>query len=92
MRDLLRSPLARVWVPVLTCAAAVAYIDRADRESAVAALLPVQEAAKKGLSILVAPEGTRLDTNEVGPFKKARGRPPVCPGALLKKTSPANVG
>src|SRR6266516_35265 len=29
MRDLLRSPLARVWVPVLTCAAAVAYVDRA---------------------------------------------------------------
>jgi hypothetical protein len=28
MRDLLRSPLARVWVPVLTCAAVVAYLDR----------------------------------------------------------------
>ena len=24
----------------------------------------------KGLSILIAPEGTRLDTTEVGPFKK----------------------
>jgi hypothetical protein len=28
MRDLLRSPLARVWVPVLTCAAVVAFVDR----------------------------------------------------------------
>src|SRR5438552_18798220 len=28
MRDLLRSPLARVWVPVLTSAAAVAFVDR----------------------------------------------------------------
>jgi hypothetical protein len=28
MRDLLRSALARVWVPVLTCAAVVAYLDR----------------------------------------------------------------
>jgi hypothetical protein len=28
MRDLLRSPLARVWVPVLACAAGVAYLDR----------------------------------------------------------------
>jgi hypothetical protein len=28
MRDFLRSPLARVWVPVLTVAAAVAYVDR----------------------------------------------------------------
>jgi prepilin-type processing-associated H-X9-DG protein len=28
MRELLRSPLARVWVPVLSCAAVVAYLDR----------------------------------------------------------------
>src|SRR5881397_2239355 len=28
MRELLRSPLARVWVPVLTLAAGVAYVDR----------------------------------------------------------------
>jgi len=28
MRDLLHSALARVWVPVLTCAAVVAYLDR----------------------------------------------------------------
>lgn len=28
MRDLLRSPLARVWVPVLSCAAVGAYLDR----------------------------------------------------------------
>jgi hypothetical protein len=27
MKDLLRSPLARVWVPVLSCAAVVAYLD-----------------------------------------------------------------
>jgi hypothetical protein len=28
MRDLLRSPLARVWLPVLACAAVAAYFDR----------------------------------------------------------------
>src|SRR6184192_3422101 len=28
MRELLRSPLARLWVPVLTLAAGVAYVDR----------------------------------------------------------------
>src|SRR5439155_6773694 len=28
MRDVLRSPLARVWVPVLTAAAGLAYLDR----------------------------------------------------------------
>jgi hypothetical protein len=28
MRDFLRAPLARVWAPVLACAAVVAYVDR----------------------------------------------------------------
>ena len=47
-----------------------AFIDRADTASAVAALKPIEEAARKGLSIVVAPEGTRTDTQSVGPFKK----------------------
>ena len=51
-----------------------AFVDRADTASAVAALAPIEEAARKGLSILVAPEGTRLDTQAVGPFKKGAFR------------------
>jgi putative phosphoserine phosphatase/1-acylglycerol-3-phosphate O-acyltransferase len=51
-----------------------AFIDRADSASAVAALQPIEEAARKGLSILVAPEGTRMDTQSVGPFKKGAFR------------------
>ncbi len=51
-----------------------AFIDRADTASAVAALKPLEEAARKGLSILVAPEGTRMDTTGVGPFKKGAFR------------------
>jgi putative phosphoserine phosphatase/1-acylglycerol-3-phosphate O-acyltransferase len=51
-----------------------AFVDRADTASAVAALKPIEEAARKGLSILVAPEGTRLDTQAVGPFKKGAFR------------------
>jgi len=51
-----------------------AFIDRADSAAAVAALGPVEDAARKGLSILVAPEGTRLDTQAVGPFKKGAFR------------------
>jgi putative phosphoserine phosphatase/1-acylglycerol-3-phosphate O-acyltransferase len=51
-----------------------AFVDRADSAAAVAALGPVEEAARKGLSILVAPEGTRLDTQAVGPFKKGAFR------------------
>jgi putative phosphoserine phosphatase/1-acylglycerol-3-phosphate O-acyltransferase len=30
----------------------------------------VEDLARKGLSIVIAPEGTRLDTTTVGPFKK----------------------
>jgi putative phosphoserine phosphatase / 1-acylglycerol-3-phosphate O-acyltransferase len=53
----------------------VAFVDRADSTSAVASLKGVQDAAKKGLSILIAPEGSRLDTtHDVGPFKKGAFR------------------
>jgi putative phosphoserine phosphatase/1-acylglycerol-3-phosphate O-acyltransferase len=51
-----------------------AFIDRDDTASAVAALKPLEDAARKGLSILVAPEGTRVDTQSVGPFKKGAFR------------------
>jgi putative phosphoserine phosphatase/1-acylglycerol-3-phosphate O-acyltransferase len=56
-----------------------AFIDRADSAAAVAALKPVEEAARKGLSILIAPEGTRMDARTadpltVGPFKKGAFR------------------
>jgi putative phosphoserine phosphatase/1-acylglycerol-3-phosphate O-acyltransferase len=52
----------------------VAFVDRSNSAAAVKALQPVQELAKKGLSIMAAPEGTRLDTTEVGPFKKGAFR------------------
>lgn len=47
-----------------------AFIDRDDTQSAVEGLRKVEDLARKGLSIMIAPEGTRLDTTEVGPFKK----------------------
>ena len=52
----------------------VAFIDREDPAKAVAALKPLEDLGRKGLSIMVAPEGTRLDTREVGPFKKGAFR------------------
>jgi putative phosphoserine phosphatase/1-acylglycerol-3-phosphate O-acyltransferase len=61
----------------------VAFIDRADSASAVAGLQSIQEAAKKGLSILIAPEGSRLDTTEVGPFKKGAFRMAMAAGIPL---------
>jgi putative phosphoserine phosphatase / 1-acylglycerol-3-phosphate O-acyltransferase len=36
----------------------------------VESLHQVEERARQGLSIMIAPEGTRLDTTSVGPFKK----------------------
>jgi putative phosphoserine phosphatase/1-acylglycerol-3-phosphate O-acyltransferase len=56
-----------------------AFIDRADSASAVSALAGVEEAARKGLSIVIAPEGTRMDAQavgplSVGPFKKGAFR------------------
>ncbi len=47
-----------------------AFIDRDDPKAAVESLRKIEELARKGLSVLIAPEGTRLDTTEVGPFKK----------------------
>jgi putative phosphoserine phosphatase / 1-acylglycerol-3-phosphate O-acyltransferase len=52
----------------------IAFVDRSDSKSSVEALAPLQELATKGLSIILAPEGTRIDTREVGPFKKGAFR------------------
>jgi putative phosphoserine phosphatase/1-acylglycerol-3-phosphate O-acyltransferase len=46
------------------------FIDRADRQKAVAAMQPAVEALRSGLSIAIAPEGTRSSTTRVGEFKK----------------------
>lgn len=46
------------------------FIDRDDPVAAVETMHTVEERAKDGLSIVIAPEGTRVDTTEVGPFKK----------------------
>jgi putative phosphoserine phosphatase/1-acylglycerol-3-phosphate O-acyltransferase len=47
-----------------------AFIDREDPQSAVESLHKIEELARRGLSVLVAPEGTRVKTAEVGLFKK----------------------
>jgi len=47
-----------------------AFIDRDDATAAVESLHEIEELARKGISVVIAPEGTRLDTTEVGQFKK----------------------
>jgi putative phosphoserine phosphatase / 1-acylglycerol-3-phosphate O-acyltransferase len=46
------------------------FIDRDDPAAAVESLHQLEERARQGLSVMIAPEGTRLDTTSVGPFKK----------------------
>lgn len=50
------------------------FLDRDDPVAAVETLRQVEERAKDGLSILIAPEGTSRDTDGVGPFKKGAFR------------------
>ncbi len=64
-------------VPLIGPAMALAgtvFIDRADRRRAIEALEPAVEALRRGLSLAIAPEGTRSATPRVGPFKKGAFR------------------
>jgi putative phosphoserine phosphatase / 1-acylglycerol-3-phosphate O-acyltransferase len=65
-KELEKNPLMAALGKVMDAA----FIDRENPKAAVEELKKVEELARKGLSILIAPEGTRLDTTEVGPFKK----------------------
>jgi putative phosphoserine phosphatase / 1-acylglycerol-3-phosphate O-acyltransferase len=60
-----------------------AFIDRGDAAAAVESLHQVEDLARKGISIVIAPEGTRLDTNEVGPFKKGPFRIAMAAGVPI---------
>ena len=61
-RDPIAGPLGKLTEMV--------FIDRDDAAAAVESLHQVEERAKRGLSVVIAPEGTRVDTTGVGPFKK----------------------
>ena len=58
-----------IFGPVFRLAGAV-FIDRANHEKAVRALEPAIDALRQGLSIAIAPEGTRSPTPALGRFKK----------------------
>jgi putative phosphoserine phosphatase / 1-acylglycerol-3-phosphate O-acyltransferase len=59
------------------------FIDRDDPTAAVESLHRVEERARQGLSIMIAPEGTRLDTTSVGPFKKGPFRIAMAAGVPI---------
>jgi putative phosphoserine phosphatase/1-acylglycerol-3-phosphate O-acyltransferase len=58
-----------IFGPMFTLAGAV-FVDRANHEQAVRALEPAIDALHRGLSIAIAPEGTRSATPKLGRFKK----------------------
>jgi putative phosphoserine phosphatase/1-acylglycerol-3-phosphate O-acyltransferase len=58
-----------IFGPVFRLAGAV-FVDRADREQAMRAIEPAIDALRQGLSIAIAPEGTRSPTPKLGRFKK----------------------
>ncbi|MEV6320931.1 HAD-IB family hydrolase [Nocardia sp. NPDC051787] len=65
-KELTKNP---VFGPLMRFAG-VTFIDRSNTALAKAALRPVVETLRNGLSIAMSPEGTRSYTPEVGPFKK----------------------
>lgn len=65
-KELIRNP---IFGPLMRFVG-VTFIDRSNTEQAKASLEPVVETLRGGLSIAVAPEGTRSYTPQVGPFKK----------------------
>jgi len=58
-----------IFGPLFALAGTV-FIDRSNRARAVEALRPAIDALRSGLSIAIAPEGTRMPTPRLGRFKK----------------------
>jgi putative phosphoserine phosphatase/1-acylglycerol-3-phosphate O-acyltransferase len=58
-----------IFGPLFALAGTV-FIDRFDRHRAIEALRPAIEALRSGLSIAIAPEGTRMPSPRLGRFKK----------------------
>lgn len=65
-KELERNPVAGIVGRIVDAA----FVDRDDTQAAVESLRKLEELARKGLSIIVAPEGTRVAIGGVGPFKK----------------------
>lgn len=65
-QELRRNP---IFGPIFAAGGAI-FVDRFNHEQAVKALEPAVDALKRGLSIVIAPEGTRSPTPRLGKFKK----------------------
>ena len=68
------------------------FIDRANTQKAIEAMAPAVKALQSGTSVLIAPEGTRSVTNQLGAFKKGafhlalQGGVPMIPVVIRNTT------
>jgi putative phosphoserine phosphatase/1-acylglycerol-3-phosphate O-acyltransferase len=69
-KEITKSPLGALMAWALDAA----MIDRSDTQGAVEATRPVTDRLRDGISVVVAPEGTRSLTGEIGAFKKGAFR------------------
>ena len=64
-KELERTPFG----PIFKALGAI-YVDRANKEKAIEAMQPAVDALKSGVSVAIAPEGTRSGSKTLGTFKK----------------------
>ncbi len=69
-KEITKSPLGALMAWALDAA----MIDRSDSAGAIEAMRPVTERLRGGISVVIAPEGTRSVTGEPSPFKKGAFR------------------
>ncbi len=63
--------------------AGTVFVERGDRERAIDSLHSAEEAIRQGLSIMIAPEGTRSVTKRLGSFKKGAFRMAMATGVPI---------
>jgi putative phosphoserine phosphatase/1-acylglycerol-3-phosphate O-acyltransferase len=64
-------------------ASGTVFVDRGDRSGAIEAMRPALEAMREGLSVVIAPEGTRSATKKLGTFKKGAFRMAMAAGVPI---------
>ncbi|MBW2268892.1 MAG: HAD-IB family hydrolase [Deltaproteobacteria bacterium] len=72
--------------------AGTVFVDRGDRAQAIRAMQPAIEATRQGLSILIAPEGTRSSSKKLGPFKKGAFHMAMAAGVPIVPVVLRNAG
>ncbi|MCV7075867.1 1-acyl-sn-glycerol-3-phosphate acyltransferase [Mycobacterium szulgai] len=78
-KELARDPIVGT---ILKCVDA-AFLDRDDTAASVNTLREIEERTKKGISVLIAPEGSRQDGAGVGSFKKGAFRMAMAAGVPI---------